>query len=178
MKHSIVLIFSILILFSSCFAGIDKQGSVTSYSNGVIYTLGGQFRVGKLSSDWKKHEIKYRAAFFVNKKDHATITIDSWCQRAVDDRSLETLTQQLLKGITDLQTLKSETITLDNRAALLTDAQGLMDGQPVFVSLAVLKKNYCVFDFFYVSEPAQTQSLQDFQNLVQGFQWKDGPGLL
>lgn len=177
MRYFFAIIF-LSFLFVSCFAGIDKQGSVTGYSHGVVKTKGGAFRVGELPSAWKKQPIKFRAILFENQNDQATITLDSWCQRAVDDRSLEVLTQQLLKGITNIKIIKQETVDMDGRAALQTDASGTMDGQDIFISLYVLKMNYCVFDFFFVSKPNQLETLPDFKALVEGFDWLAGPKML
>ena len=95
MRLKFLIIFVLIFFLTQCFSGIDKQGSVTGYAHGVVKTKGGSFRVGELPHAWKKQPIKFRAILFENQNDHATITIDSWCQRAADDRSLEVLTQQL-----------------------------------------------------------------------------------
>ncbi|MBF0104906.1 MAG: hypothetical protein HQM16_06220 [Deltaproteobacteria bacterium] len=170
-----------LILFfflTGCFAGIYKQGSVVGYHNHTVQTRGGAFKIGPLPSYWRNKKIKYRAVFFVNARDHSSITIDSWCQGACDDASLSVLTDQLTRGIADYKITQRTVSQLAGRDVLQTEALGTVDGRRVFLSFYVLKMNHCVFDFVYVSEPGRLEYYGEFKHMVQGFKFVKGPDVL
>ncbi len=178
MYKKILIIIFLSITITSCFGGIEKQGSVLGYSRGVVKTEGGSFRIGNLPSYWKKKGIDYRAILFVNQKDQSTITVDSWCKRAAGDASLKTLTDDLLRGITDLETGDSYEFSPSNRAALLTEGTGKVDGRDIYISTYVFKMNACVFDFVYVTFPDELEYLPDFKKMIEGFEFIKGPKLL
>lgn len=170
--------FLFLLIQTNCFGGIDKSGSVTGYYNGVVRTRGGSFGIGKLPSHWKREKIKYRAVLFLNEADQASVTIDSWCKGAFDDGPLEGLSEDLLKGMDRHKIIKQQKRMLGGRAALHTEATGVLDGRQVFFSGVVLKKNECVFDFVYVSFPDKGSSYQDYLGMVEGFYFIEGPEVL
>lgn len=174
----LILVFSLMI-FSSCFGGsIYKKGSVLGYKNGVVNTHGGKFRVGKLSDEWQQKNLRYRAVFFQHKREKSSITIDSWCQSAADDASLETLSRQLYLAVDGFKLSEQEKMRLADRDALRTGGFGKMDGQDVFFSTTVLKMNSCIFDFIYVGFPPNLASYEDFKNMILGFEFVSGPRIL
>lgn len=178
-RNPILILFFSLMIFSSCFGGsIYKKGSVLGYKNGVVNTHGGKFRVGKLSDDWVQKNVRYRAVFFQHKRDLASITIDSWCQSAADDASLESLSKQLYLAVDGFKLSEQEKMKLSGRDALRTAGFGKMDGQDVFFSTTVLKMNACVFDFIYVGFPPSLASYEDFKNMIFGFEFILGPQIL
>ncbi|EKD50323.1 MAG: hypothetical protein ACD_62C00575G0003 [uncultured bacterium] len=178
-KKQCSILLGVLVLCLNCFGGgIQKQGSVLGYHHGVVKTQGGSFRVGELSDAWQEQDTEYRAVLFLNKNDASTITIDSWCQRAAADGSLEGLTQDLLRGLADVQIQQTQMHNTHGRAALLTEAQGDMDGREIFMSTFVFKMNACVFDFVYVTLPGELLYYQDFKNMIDGFAFIKGPKLL
>ncbi|MCP5464897.1 MAG: hypothetical protein H7A33_07730 [Deltaproteobacteria bacterium] len=178
-KLNHITLFFILSLLVSCFGGsIEKRGSVKSYQNGVVQTIGGAFRVGKLSKAWVQKSIDYRAVLFEHQGDHSTIMVDSWCKGAFDDGALSDLARHLYRGIEGFKITSEEDFTLDNRAALHTQGQGRLDGVGVYFSSAVVKINGCVVDFVYLSVPERMPSHSDFMPFVQGFEFLKGPKVL
>lgn len=176
----IIILF--FIFFASCFSGnIYRQGSVIGYDKGLVKTHGGSFRIGVLSSDWRWQKIRYRAALFVHRDTHESITIDSWCQGAADDGSLEALTDQLYLAMNQSQITHKEFIQLDGRAALHASGFGNVDGKTITMATYVLKMNACVFDFVYVAQSADKTPgphQDDFDAAVRDFHYIKGPRIL
>lgn len=172
-------IFIIAIIFmTSCFGSGKHPGSVSSYYNGVVRTRGGSFRIGVLPRAWERRPLKYRALLFANKNDNATITIDSWCKGAVDDGSLGALTKDLYKGMDAPKVVSQQAVKLSGREALKTQIEAGLDGRRVSLTAVVLKMNTCVFDFVYVTVPGEFSSQGDFENMINGFEFIDGPSVL
>lgn len=174
------LLISCVLFLSSCFSfgKVEKVGSIRGYNDGVVITHGGRFRVGKLPDHWVLKETEKNLLLFKNVYDASTISVSSWCRGAVDDGSVESLTRQLLAGLTKVKVLNQNKIPLANRYALMTEAYGVLDTRNVFFKTYVLSKHSCVFDFIYVTLPGQTQYLEDFDRMVQGYQLIKGPKLL
>jgi hypothetical protein len=174
-----VLILLLAIFISACFGGnIYKRGSVTGFKHGTVYTHGGSFRIGTLPDYWHEKTISYRALLFENDKDHSTITVDAWCKSAVDDSSLEVLSQHLYRGLEGFKVMSQNKLFLSGREALRTDVSGKVDGVPVFMSTYVLKLNSCVYDFIYVGFESKNASFTDFIQMIDGFQYLKGPRIL
>ncbi len=173
-----IFIIVVLISLVSCFGGSKHPGSVSSYYNGVVRTRGGSFRIGALPRAWERRPLKYRALLFANKNDNATITIDSWCKGAVDDGSLASLTKDLYKGMDTPKIVSQAPVKLSGREALKTQIEAGLDGRRVSLTAVVLKMNTCVFDFLYITVPGEFSSQGDFENMINGFEFIDGPSVL
>lgn len=175
MQRHFVTVFFFMFCMMSCFGSLEKRGSVTGYYNGVVRTKGGQFRLGILPDHWEQKKIKFHALLFENQLDHSTITIDSFCRSAVDGGSLEKQTELMLRGIRNVKIIERKLLVLSGRDALHTLVTGKIDGRSIFADFYVLKMNECVFDFFYITYPDETQYHTDFKSMVRGFQYVDGP---
>lgn len=173
------LIITFLVLSTThCFGALDKRGSVVGYKQGFVKTQGGQFRIGTLSELWQKKKIKTRALLFQNTQDLATITISSWCHQSADEVTLLSLTDELYAGIENLQTLEAKEILMGSRRGHQSTVVGRMDQQDVWLKTVVLKMNTCVFDFLYVTTPDHNHSVVDFDQMVAGFEYLEGPQIL
>lgn len=183
MMHKLFpIIFCFLILFASCLGGnVYRRGSVVGYDKGLVKTHGGSFRIGILPSSWRHQKIRYRAALFVHQDTKESITIDSWCQGSADDGSLESLTDQLYLAMNQSQITRKDFISLDDRRALHSSGFGNVDGKDVYMATYVLKMNFCVFDFVYVSESDDKKPglhQDDFDAAVREFHYIKGPRIL
>lgn len=178
-SYSTRITFLVLILFfySSCFGGgLDKRGSVKKYRDGIVYTGGGQFRVGKLPSSWARKSFNYRAILFEHTSLNATISVDSFCKGSFDDGPLNTLTNQLFYGMTEQKKKFSRPVKMSGREALRTAITGKIDGAPITMDVVVVKMNVCVFDFAYISAPEDySLGVHDFETFYEGFQYLKGP---
>lgn len=174
MKKFLILLF----FLTSCFGGVDKRGSVTSYRPGLVMTEGGSFKVGELSSDWQKKDLGYRAAIFGNEKLQASLGVDSFCKGSFNDAPLSLLAKQLTYGMTQVKKRKETNLRLENREALRSVTSGALDGAPIILDTVVLKMNECVFDFFYTSSPDDyANGVGEFEKFFKGFRYLRGPSI-
>lgn len=106
---------------------------------------------------------------WVNSKTGHVLAMNSTCEGHADP-GLDVLTTHLLFGFTERELIKRETKMIDGREAMLSNYTAKLDGVPMEIDLAVLKKNECVHDFMYVApkgraaefKPAFDQLLAEF----------------
>lgn len=159
----------------SCFGGVKKTGKVVGYKDGMVLTKKGQYQVGPLPATWSQVKLGKAMVAFHNNALGSTISTDSFCEQAYNDSSLKSLTQQLLPGMQDIQILSEEPFMLSDRGALQTILSANLDGLPVKLSLVVVKKDWCLFDFFLVSNEENFMAAhQDFESFYQGFSYEGG----
>ena len=96
--------------------------------------------------------------------------VDASCGGAEVDRSLPVLARQLTVGLTNRQTVESDTWTIGTRTAVHRVIRGKSDGADVMVEAVVLKGERCVHDFLYVAPPGDFEKGRpDFKLLVESF---------
>ena len=96
--------------------------------------------------------------------------VDATCDAARLGQPLPVLARHLTFGLTERQTLESDTWTVAGRPAAHRVVQGERDGAPVTVEAVVLKGQRCVHDFLYVASPADFEGgRRDFKLLVESF---------
>lgn len=157
----------------ACFGGVKKTGKVVGYQNGEVLTKKGHYQVGELPASWSRVKLGKAMVAFYNEDLGSTISTDSFCDQAYDDAPLASLTQQLMPGMQEIKTLSEESFMLGDRGALRTILTATMDGLPVKLSLVVVKKNWCLFDFFLVSNEAHFAAAEkDFEKFYQGFSYE------
>jgi len=83
----------------------------------------------------------------------AVIQANASCNPSLDI-PLVSLTNHLLIGFTERETLSEELVELAAREALRTHVRAKLDGVPRELLLVVLKKDGCVYDFALVAPPA------------------------
>jgi hypothetical protein len=96
--------------------------------------------------------------------------VDASCGGAEIDRSLRVLARHLTIGLTNRQTVESDTWTIGDRTAAHRVIRGRSDGADVMVEAVVLKGEHCVHDFLFVAPPDEFENgRQDFKLLVESF---------
>jgi hypothetical protein len=96
--------------------------------------------------------------------------VDASCGGALIDRSLPVLARQLTIGLTNRQTLASDTWTIGTHTAAHRVIRGRSDDSDVMVEAVVLKGERCIHDFLYVAPPDDFEKgRQDFRLLVESF---------
>jgi len=97
--------------------------------------------------------------------------VDASCGGAEIDRSLPVLARHLTIGLTNRQTVESDTWTIGTLPAAHRVIRGRRDGADVMVEAVVLKGERCVHDFLYVAPPADFEiGRHDFRRLVESFE--------
>src|SRR5262245_9610395 len=95
---------------------------------------------------------------------------DATCEGVEPSRPLNVLVRHLTFGLTDRETVESDTRTVGGRPVAHTLVRGLIDGAPVEVEAVVLKADRCVHDFVYVAPAGTFESGRlDFQTFVESF---------
>lgn len=163
------------LLLMGCFGGVKKTGKVVGYRQGMVLTKKGFYRVGILPPGWNRLKLGKAVIAFYNPEIKSTISTDSFCDQAYNDSPLKSLTQQLFPGLQDRKVIEEEPMMLDQRGALQTILQAKLDGVPVMVNIVVIKKDWCLFDFFMVSEKEHfAKASQDFEGFFKGFSFSGG----
>ncbi len=118
---------------------------------------------------WEQVKFVENDLAWVNRNTAHVLSVNATCDEH-GDPGLDVLTTHLLFGFTD-RTLKSrETKMIDGREALLSNYVAKLDGVPVEIDLAVLKKNDCVHDFIYVSPAGRAgEHRPEFDRLLAQF---------
>ncbi len=164
----LLLVVSLL----SCFGGVKKTGKVVGYRDGRVLTKAGSYAVGSLGPAWQPMKIGKAIVVFYNSELRATLSTDAFCDQAYNDSSLKQLTRHLFAGLQDLKILEEKDFILDGRGALQTSLEAKLDGIPVRVNTVVIKKDWCLFDFYLVSEAGNYEkALQDFTTFFNGFSY-------
>jgi hypothetical protein len=154
----------------SCFGGVKKTGKVVGYKQGRVITKKGFYQVGELPSSWNQINLDQAMVVFRNDGLKSSISTDAFCDQAYDDSALNMLTKHLFAGLQDVKIIQEQPLMLNDRGALRTSIQATLDGLPVTVEIVVVKKNWCLFDFYLVSQPDKfEQTTKDFETFYQGF---------
>ncbi|MGE3261726.1 MAG: hypothetical protein AB7K68_08115 [Bacteriovoracia bacterium] len=103
------------------------------------------------STDAMKADVAYE-----NPDSGAIISLNSIC-RKYSPSSLEILTNNLVRGISNREVMKREEISLAGAPALDTTFSGLVDNVPLNIRTVVLIKNSCTYDFIYVTVPKREE---------------------
>lgn len=160
----------VVLALLGCFGGVKKTGKVTGYQPGKVLTKKGFYQVGELPSDWERILKGNAMIAFRNAANGSSIATDAFCDQAYDDSSLNMLTRHLFAGLQELKVLKEEPFDMDGRGALRTLFSASLDGVPVKVDAVVIKKNWCLFDFYLVSSPQKyEQAVGAFETFYRGF---------
>jgi hypothetical protein len=165
----------LLVLLLGCFGGVKKTGKVVGYKDGHVLTKKGFYQVGTLPPTWSKVNLGKALVAFYNGELKSTISTDSFCDQAYNDSSLKMLTKHLFAGLQETQVIEEKPFMLNKREALQTLIKAKLDGVPVMVDIVVIKKNWCLFDFFLVSETGNyARAAEDFEVFYRGFSYSGG----
>lgn len=127
------------------------------------------FRVGRLSSAWRRVEVPGNDLSFHHDAISGVIAVNAECDHEKDP-PLRQLLMQLVIGFTEREILLEELLPLDGREAMHALVEARLDGVPMMLDLFVLKKDECLYDFSYVAPPARFDSArQEYEAFVMAF---------
>jgi hypothetical protein len=135
-----------------------------AYRNGDL-----AFRVGEAPASWRPIQVEHATLAWRDESHRASILLDGRCHEKDGDAPLQALTAHLVMGTTDRAIASQETVPFDGREAMKTRLRAKLDGVPMDYDLVVLKKDGCVYDFVYVSEPGAADGAADFERFVGTF---------
>lgn len=92
---------------------------------------------------------------FQSKESASIISLNSACRarNATLNRNLEDFTELLFLGMTDIKNRETERVRISQQTALQTTLEGKMNQQPVKLRTIVLRKQQCIYDLMFVSQP-------------------------
>ena len=162
MSQRLLIVLAAVLLWG-CGAGRSKQRSMAR--------MEGRYQLGELPSGWEKQRPGGADRAWFNEALSSTIYTDSNCGKRFQDSTLSDLTTHLTAGIAIGAPLREETLTLDNRAALLRVYSGQIDGIRLKISVVVLNKNSCTYDMLYIAPSSTFEGgWADFVSAISGFQ--------
>lgn len=120
------------------------------------------------SEDWIQKSFRGADLFFQHRHHNASIFFSTQCEK-FSDSPLEALTAQLLVGLSNIEIVKQEHITIAEREALISEITTKIDGVERFLKIMVLRKNRCVFDGVFNSNLEAKTLANDFDAMVAHF---------
>lgn len=107
---------------------------------------------------------------WVNDALGATIYTDSNCGPRYAETRIEDLATELVSGFRSLEDLREEYRMVGDREGILRVHQGRLDGILMRVSIVVVNKNACNYDFAFISPPENFDSgWASYEKVIQGF---------
>lgn len=99
------------------------------------------------------------------------MTINSLCGK-YDSTSLKQLTYNILGGLDEPKIESSQAVEYNNREALRSRATARIDGVEVFLTVKILRKNECLYDFILISTTAEAREKDtaSFDQLLSSIQ--------
>lgn len=141
-----------------------------TYKHSVYRSSDLAFRTGPPGDGWRAIEVTGARLAFRDEARDATVAVGARCNKDGDDVPLQSLTRQLFLIFTDRQIIAETTRTLDDREALRSQLTAKLDGVQKSFVVYVLKKDCCVYDFMYISDPRTfEEGVPDFDRFVTGF---------
>ncbi|PIE05807.1 MAG: hypothetical protein CSA75_02790 [Sorangium cellulosum] len=159
------------LLLALCLGFVCLSACGSQQFDGRTYRHGDMaFGVGPPPAGWRRIEVSDALIAYRDEDRGATVAVNGRCHRDGEDVPLESLTQHLFIHFTERQVVEQKRIEMDGREAMRTELLAKLDGVKRGFVVYVLKKDSCVYDFFYVSEPGLLkQGMHDFDKYVAGF---------
>lgn len=129
------------------------------------------YQVGPVGPDWQSVSVSGQNDLaWHNGPKEAVMHVDSRCDPSLDI-PLTALRAHLMIGFTEREVLSEETIPMDGREALRTHFTANLDGVPREMTMQILKKDDCVYDFALIAPPGLPfeEAIGDFDAFVDGF---------
>jgi hypothetical protein len=147
---------------AACDGHLNKEGFFTK---GHL-----SYRVGALDPEqWQQVKSEGNDLAWIHRHSAHILSVNATCDDH-GDPPLDVLTTHLLFGFTDRTQKSRQTKMIDGRQALVSSYVAKLDGVPVEIALAVLKKNDCVHDFVYIAPVGRAAEHQaDFDRLLSDF---------
>ena len=106
---------------------------------------------------------------FENPDTGAIISLNSIC-RKYNDLSLETLTENLVRGVPDRKQIDRKKVTLDGAEGLDTTFEGTVDDVFLHLRTVTMIKGECTYDFIHVTVPKRQKGRPEFfDTFLQSF---------
>jgi hypothetical protein len=161
LKAGVVLTALACAGLASCNGGIK---------GGYFVKDGLRYRVAEPDPNgWQVVKFAENDLAWVHRNGAHVLSVNATCDNH-GDPALDVLTTHLMFGFSERSLKARETKMIDGREALLSKYVAKLDGVPVEIDLAVLKKNDCVHDFIYIAPVGRLPEHQaEFDRLLAEF---------
>lgn len=162
------IIFSVAIAVSGCSILFPDRTAPKSGDYSVTSPGGPWEKVAVGESSAATDSLKADHAY-ENPESGAIISINSICRKYAG-ATLDSLTNNLVRGIGEKKLVNQTRRTLDGAEAQDSIFQGVVDNVAVKIRTVVLKKDECTYDFLYVTIPERERDNGvAFENFVASF---------
>lgn len=159
-KKTLVLFYLLALLqLTSCSMIIAKPEGESNKSYNIQFKSHGWEEINPDSSDFA----------FANKSSKSTILAQSYCKK-YQASSLEVLSNNILNGINNLQTLEKKEVFTFGRQGIQSVASGFIDGVKVYLEMVNIQKDSCLYDFILISTSLENlkKDHNDFETFLKG----------
>ncbi len=136
----------------------------------VSARMEGRYDLSLPNQDWVGVDPGGADKAWRNERLGATLYADSNCGKRYEDVPLQRLVQHQLSGIPIEKRIYEDASNIDGRESFTVRIEGRLDGVRVGMSLTVIKKGECVYDFVAVGPPNQFDDIfRDYESAVSTF---------
>ena len=133
-------------------------------------TISEHYRVNSPKNGWNKTLEGAADHAWYHKGNGGLIFVNSNCGRRFEDRPLKDSLNSLLAGVTVGESISSQDLSIDSRAARMEIYRAQIDGVEMQISAIVLSKNECLYDFVYMAPTQEFRAeLDSFIGLAHSF---------
>jgi hypothetical protein len=141
-----------------------------SFTGSVYRGSGYAFRVPQPPASWKRIDLDGKALSFVDDTSGAIVAASGRCKIDGEDVPLRSLVQHLFLQFSEREVVSEEIVPFDGREAMHTLVIAKLDGVPKQFDVWVLKKDGCVYDLYFIVDPANfNDGVEPFRQFVHGF---------
>lgn len=163
-------IITVALICSVFITTIGFVGCATGrISNSLFRKRKTQYQIGELPPGWKEVRVSGADLSYMHDSDGSTLLVNADCE-STGDTPLAALTFHLLIGMTEQKVIEQKAVPNSEREGLMTIAEASLDGVKRKFKIFVLKKDYCIYDIVFASEPKLfDQNSAAFDSMLKGF---------
>jgi|GEM_PF-6329989 len=164
-KAGVFVVIAMAVLLTSCLSTLF--GTKDSKSR--------DFDISEPGEGWEIIDPGEADNAYRNNLDQAILNISSACGEG-RFQTLEKLASVILKQLPSHEVLEpARTATIGGYPGLITEVRGTIDGQPLFVRLAVVRTSSCLFDIILAGNKLTPSSRLAFDKALKGFRASSQP---
>jgi hypothetical protein len=163
MQKPLTWILPVLLLpLSGCLATL--MGTKDTHSR--------SYRIPEPGVGWEAIDPGQADRAYRNTRDQAILNVTSVCGET-SYKPLEQLSTDILRQLPEHEVVEPpQPAVVNGHPALITEAQGQVDGKPLKVRVAVVRTPNCLFDFILAGSQLDPSSRIAFEQSLQGFREK------
>jgi hypothetical protein len=162
-RHGRQFLFFFILLLSGCSVFVPKETPPAKDKN---------LHINFSNKDWATIDARSSDQAWSHKKSGDVIVVNSFCGE-FQSLSLESLAIKTFKSYSDFEPLGKRTIDWFEREAFEMEAEALVDGVKVLISMRNYRRDHCYYDFVLITpRQREPQTYQAFRDLLNGVRFK------